>query len=94
MKKHGLILGALILIFFSLLVVRTFISNNVSTSGVALGKIQEEIDNYKIENSILSQQVYSYSSLSNIALKASQLGFVEDNQKFVLSNSVPIAVKQ
>jgi len=94
MKKYCLVLGALILLVSSLVIIRTFISNNVSTSGIVLGSIQEQIDSYKLDNSLLSQQVYSLSSLTNIASKASKIGLTNKQEEYVLSNSYPIAVKQ
>jgi len=94
MKKYSLVLGALILTVLALIIVRTFIANNVSTSGVVLGNVQNQINAYRLKNSILSQQVYSLSALTNIAAKAEKIGYVDKTQEFVLSNSIPIAVKQ
>lgn len=94
MKKPGLIILALVLIILVLSVVRIFISNNVSTSGVVLGKIQEERDKYKFENSIISEKLYTASSLTNVSKEAYDKGFIDSKTDLVLTKQVPVAIKQ
>lgn len=94
MNKYNLILKFLVVIVLLLLSVRVVVSNIISTSGVELGKINEEISSYKLENSLLSEKIFSISSLSNIATEAAKLGFTEENQSVVLTNPLPIAAKQ
>jgi hypothetical protein len=43
--------------------VKTFVSNRISTSGSALSEaIGDKINAYKIENTLLSEKLYSLSS--------------------------------
>ena len=94
MKKPVLLILILMFVILILSVVRIFVSNKISTSGVVLGQIQEEIDNYKTQNMLISQKVYEYSSLTNIASKAAELGYTDQNTAFVLSGQIPVAFKQ
>ncbi len=94
MKKPGLIILTLILVIVALSVVKIFISNNVSTSGVVLVKIQEELDKYKFENSIIAEKLYTMTSLTNISNKARTLGYIDSKSDFVLSKQLPVAIKQ
>lgn len=94
MKKPIIFTGILILILFTLSIVRIYISNQVATSGVVLGKIQTEIDSYKMQNLILAEKLYSESSLTYLASEASKKGFVDQSSKFVLNGQVPVAYKQ
>jgi type II secretory pathway pseudopilin PulG len=94
MKKAVLSILALVLIVFGLSLVRIYISNQVSTSGVVLGQIQQQIDTYKMENIQLAENLYTKSSLTNIAEQAQKQGFVEQKTDFVINGQVPVAYKQ
>lgn len=94
MKKPAIFLTTLIGLVIVLFIVRIFISNQVATSGVELGRLEEQIDNYKTQNIILSEQLYSKSSLTNIDAEAGYLGFVEQQSDFVLNGQLPVAYKQ
>ena len=94
MKKQVLLIAGLIVIVFGLSIVRIYISNQVATSGVVLGQIQQQIDTYKMENIILAENLYIKSSLTNIAVVAQKQGFVEQKTDFVLNGQVPVAYKQ
>lgn len=94
MKKPVLIIAAQIFVILALSIVRIFISNNVSTSGVVLGKAQEELDRYRLENSVISEKLYTISSLTSVSKQAYDLGFVDSKSGFVLNTQIPVAIKQ
>jgi Na+-transporting NADH:ubiquinone oxidoreductase subunit NqrC len=94
MKKPALIIGSLIILVLVLSVVRIFISNQVSTSGVVLSAIQTEAASVKTENTILAEKLYTESALTNIDSEAENLGFVTPKSDFVLSGQVSVAFKQ
>ncbi len=94
MKKPALTILFLIFVILVLSVVKTFVSNRISTSGMVLGAIEDKISYYKTENALLSEKLYSMSSLTNISNQAEKLGFVEEKTNFVLTNPLPIALKQ
>jgi len=94
MQKAVLSIGILILIVLGLSIVRIYISNQVATSGVVLGQIQQQIDSYKMQNILLAENLYTKSSLTNIADQASKEGFIEQKADFVLNGQVPVAYKQ
>lgn len=94
MKKYQLIIKILIVLCFLLGGVRVVVSNSISTSGIVLGKINEEISEYKLKNDILKEKLLTLSSLTAIASEAAKFGFTYKSSKYVLTNPIPIAAKQ
>lgn len=94
MKKPALIIGSLIIFILVLSVVRIFISNRVATSGVVLGKLQEQAANLKTENILISEKLYTKTALTTIDSEAEKQGYVEQKSDFVLSGQMPVAYKQ
>ena len=94
MRKGILILAVLILTIVSLFGLKAMVSNRLSTSGLELSKIQEETERYKTQNLLLSENVYSLSSLNYIALEASKVGFLESKSNFSVTAAVPLALRQ
>jgi len=94
MRKPTLIIGTLLILVIILSVVRIFVSNRIATSGTVLGKVQEQISYYKLENAVLSERLYLESSLTNISSKARELGYTDKKTGFVLSGQLPVALKQ
>lgn len=94
MKKPALIITTLVLLIMSLSVIKIFVSNRIATSGVVLGKVGEDLSRYRLENTILSEKLYTLSSLTNIASKAYDLGYADSKTDFVLNNQVPVAIRQ
>ena len=94
MGKPTLTIGFLIVAILALSVVKIFVSNRILASGTALGDVGDRINAYKIENTLLSEKLYSLASLTSISASAEDLGFVEEKARFVLANPIPIALKQ
>lgn len=94
MKKPALIIICLIGLVVVLSIAKAVAYNKLSTSGVFVGKVEEEINNYKTQNAILSEKLLSLSSLSSIALEADKLGFAGDSSIIVIKTSRPLAIKQ
>ncbi len=94
MRKPALVIGFLVIVILALSVIKTFASNRISTSGQVLGAIGDKINFYKTENTLLSEKLYSLSSLTNLLSQANSSGFVKEETSFVLTNPIPIALKQ
>jgi cell division protein FtsL len=94
MKKPALLIIFLVLTIMILSLVRTFISNNVATSGVELGKIQNQVQKYKLENTILAVKLFDMTSLTNLAKKAYDEGYTEEQTNLVLSEKLPVAINR
>jgi cell division protein FtsL len=94
MRKPALTIGILLLAVILLAVVKIFVSNRILTSGSALSQVQDKLNAVKVENTLLSEKLYSMSSLTNIYSEADKLGFVEAGISFVPGNTLPIAIKQ
>lgn len=94
MHKPALLILFSIFIIALLAVVRIGVSNKLSTSGIALKKIEDQLNSYKKENMILQEKLLTYASFTQIASKAAQLGFVQDKKSFILNGSLPLSYKQ
>lgn len=94
MKKPFLFLGSLFLLILLLSVVQVVVSNRLSTTGTTLGKLQDDISQYKKENAILREKVLIASSLDHIASSAAELGFAQTKTHVFLSTPLPIALQR
>ncbi len=91
MKKPALILLTLLFIIIFLSVARITVANRISTSGIALASIEDQVSSYKKENLILQEKLLTVSSFTQISSRAGELGFVPDKGNFVISTSIPVA---
>ncbi|MBI2613626.1 MAG: hypothetical protein HYW62_02545 [Candidatus Levybacteria bacterium] len=95
MKKPALIITFLIGVIVVLSIVRVVVYNRLSTSGVLVGELEEQISLYKTQNAILAEEVLSSSSLTSIVARAQDLGFTnKDKSLLVIKTSRPLAVKR
>ena len=69
-------------------------ANQISTTGAELGALQQQVDNYKRENTILQEQLLEASSLTSIAGAAAQLGFIDAKTQISFTAPLPLALKQ
>lgn len=93
MKRLVLITSGLFFIVIVLAVVRVMMSNMLSTNGAELSKLQAEVVTYKRENALLGERVLAAQSLTAIAKKAEEQGYIVSSQTS-LSNQLPLALKQ
>ncbi|MBU2632105.1 hypothetical protein KKG52_00135 [Patescibacteria group bacterium] len=91
MKRSTLIIVFLLLITVGLLISKSMVSNNYSTSGPELAKMDTQVKEYKTENILLKEKLLKLSSLNQISSEAGKIGFVERKSYFSLSKSVPLA---
>lgn len=94
MKKPTIFIMCVILTVTFLSIVQVAISNRLSTTGLALSKIEEERTYYKRQNSLLEEKFLLTSSLINVASQASELGFIENKSEMFLTTPLPLAVRQ
>ncbi len=74
--------------------VRSIVSSRITTSGVELGKIQDQTASLKTQNTLLKEKIFSLSSLTHVSEAAAKEGFVEGKGAFAVSGQRPIARKQ
>lgn len=91
--RYKLILKILIVTLFVLAIGRVVVSNLISTSGVELGKLDEEIAILKTQNDSLREELFSKESFENIASEAAKIGFTDNAQNFVLTSPPPVALR-
>lgn len=93
MKKSGYIVLFMVSVVILLSVVQAILSNVLSTSGVMLSKINSEIQVYKTENAVFKEKLYIAQSLTDIADRASKLGFKEQKSQLVLTTSTSVLTR-
>lgn len=93
MKKPYIVITILLGLVIVLSIARAFLHNTLSTSGIYVGHVEQEINFYKTQNAILSEKLLTASSLTNIVEKADESGFTNENTLMVLKTSRPLAVK-
>ena len=93
MKKPVLFLSLLTLFIITLTIVQIVVSNNLSTKGVSLGKLEDEIRAYKKENTLLREKMLTLASFTNVASKAAELGLTTQKSEVYLNASVPLAIR-
>jgi cell division protein FtsL len=94
MKKPIVLIIFLSCIVVGLLLVRITLVNSISTTGIKLVDIQNEIDAYKKQNELLKVQYLQAASYTNLAKKAEHLGYVPVKSQVDLSAPMPLALKQ
>lgn len=94
MKKAYFIIIFLTGLVVALSVVKAVLYNAFSTSGIFVGKVEQKINYYKTQNVILSENLLAASSLTNIAQKAKDLGFTDENTIMILKTSRSLAAKR
>lgn len=82
----------MVILFLS--ITQVVVANRLSTTGVALALLQDEMKFYMIENTKLSQKLFLALSFTSISSHAAQVGFVEGKSEFFSRTPPPIALKQ
>lgn len=94
MSSRAAFLVTVILLAIGVLsAVQLFVSNKLSTSGSALKAIQEEETLLREENAMLRASITDAFSLTKIASKASELGFIRDHSPLVLTSGQSFALR-
>lgn len=95
MKKPNLVIMVLIGLIVVLSVVKAVVHNRLSTEGVFIAEIEKKISFYKTQNVILSSDLLTSSSLTNIKDIALESGFTSKDQSLlVIKTSRPLVVKR
>ena len=91
MRKTRIFIITIISIIVILSVVQVIVANSIATHGVEIANMQNEIKKIKRENFVIKEKILQKSSLTEIASKAGQLGFVRGNKNIYLSTPLPLA---
>lgn len=92
-KQTRLLITVISVIIVVLSIVQVAVSNSLSTTGITLSEIEQEIDQYKQENALLYEKFLIGSSLTNISSTSASLGFREGKSQIVIGASISIAAK-
>lgn len=93
MKKPKLFISFIICIIIFLSIIQVIVSNSLSTTGILMSRIENEIKLKKAENAVLREKVLTASSLTNVASQAGGFGFVEEKTTVFLTSPLPLAIK-
>ncbi len=91
MKKPVLFIILNLTVIIGLSIAQVVAANSISTTGIELGKIQDQTTKLQKQNEILKEQVLTLSSLTSIASRAGSMGFEEGKSTLVISQPLPIA---
>lgn len=91
MKKHLLFFSGMGTILIVLTIVQAVIANSMSTVGVDISGMQNEILVYKKENALLKETLLTRSSLTQIASQIEKSGYETAKTQISLSSSSKLA---
>ena len=91
MKKPVLIILGCVVV--AMLVARVTLVNSISTTGITLVDIQNQINEYRKENELLKVQFLQAASYTHIADKAEKLGYVPAKSHVDLAAPLPMAMR-
>lgn len=94
MKRSYILLTLLGVCILLLSIAQITVSNMLSTGGIQLSNMQQQIADYERQNAQLKEKIYTLSSLTTIDEKAQKLGFVANQTAVVITDhQAPIALK-
>ena len=91
MKRPILFISFLILLVVGMSIVHVSVSNSLSTTGITLSKIQEDLATYKKENTLLKEQILSASALMTVSSQAKEAGYVPIKSEVTITHPLPLA---
>ncbi len=92
MKQSLLFIATVSFTILVLSIIQVTVSNRLSTTGIVLSKLEEQINHYRRENALLAEKVLYASSFTTIASSAASLGFVDSKSAIYLSTPLPVAM--
>lgn len=87
-KLAKIIIGLIIF----LLLLQVVVANRLTTVGLTLGSLADQEQNLKEENELLERKIATFSSLTQVAQRAQEAGFVKP-QPFYLIPEFPIVLE-
>jgi cell division protein FtsL len=93
MRKPIVLITLLGILVVVLLIARITLVNSISTTGIKLVDLQNQISMYKKENELLKVQYLQAASYTSISTKAKQLGYVNVKSQIDLAAPLPMAMR-
>jgi len=93
MKKPVVLICFLGTLVIVLLVARITLVNSISTTGIKLVDLQNQISTYKKENELLKVQYLEAASYTSISSKAKKLGYITVKSQIDLAAPLPMAMR-
>ncbi len=91
MKRYTVIVITFIIIVLS--IIQVVVSSSLSTTGIELAKLESQVNDYKKDNSLKREKLLVDSSLTQIASRAAETGFIEEKLQVYIKNQLPVAAK-
>lgn len=93
MKRPKLLISLIFILIVLLSVIRVSIENSISTTGIEIAELTQELEEFKKSNFKLEEKYLALTSLTQIASKAAALGFVKEDKTISLTTPLPLAIK-
>lgn len=91
MKKLSKLAQIVTLIICFLLVLQIIVANRLNSSGLLLSSLEQKSEDLSLQNDLLARKIATFSSLTQIAGRASELGYVKA-KTYYLSPQIPVAL--
>lgn len=91
MKRSAYLLSFIVVIIIFLSVVHVGVSNSLSTNGITLNELRNELKTYKKQNALMHEKILEGSSLHRIASAAGSLGLVPGKADVYVTSPLPLA---
>lgn len=82
------------LIILILSVIQLLVSNKLSTDGLMLTNLEQEIDSYRQKSMLLSEEITKSMALTQLSSKAAELGFIKEGRILSISGVMVVALNQ
>lgn len=94
MKRPAFLIILIGIIIAGLTIVQINVGNQISTAGEELSKLQQQVNNYERENTVLQEKILDAESYTNISKKAEKLGYAPSISIVNLAAPLPLAMKR
>lgn len=84
MKRHAFILSLFVVMAIVLSVVQIIFGTLYTTAGIELSQLQTQKQAFDKENMLLSEKLFTMSSLTTVEASAKQIGFEDETSKSML----------
>jgi hypothetical protein len=91
MRKARILIAVILFVVIALSIMQVVVANSIATHGIELAHMQSEIKKIKRENFVIREKILQKSSLTEIASRAGELGFVRSTKNVYLSAPLPLA---
>ncbi|MBI2442572.1 MAG: hypothetical protein HYV40_01530 [Candidatus Levybacteria bacterium] len=94
MKKLLFLFTGLLSIIIVLTITRAVVSNTLSTSGIDLNRLDDEIHTYKRETALMEEKLLHAAAYTTLQEEAKKRGYEQATSQIILSSPIPMALNR